>query len=100
MSFFTITALVLIERFALFRTNCHLAKHREEVNRVIILGTDAVAARLQPALKHEPRLRSRVTGFLRTATTPIPIPRIPPDLIRGSARRPGRAHRVRARSTR
>ncbi|OQW96733.1 MAG: undecaprenyl-phosphate glucose phosphotransferase [Verrucomicrobia bacterium A1] len=83
LSFFTITALVLVERFALFQYERHLAKHREEINRVIVIGTDSVAARIKLALKKEPRLRSRVTGFLRTSVAE-PDPAIPADLIRGS----------------
>lgn len=83
LSFFTIAALVLLERYVLFRTELHFARHREEVNRVLVIGTNAVAAQLRRALKREPRLRSKVVGFLRTSHEP-PAPEIPADLICGS----------------
>ncbi len=66
ISFFSVIALVAVERFILFRIELRLAKRRELVNRVMIIGTDSVAAHLRRALEHEPRLRSRVVGFLRT----------------------------------
>ncbi len=83
LSFFTICALVLLERFILFRLELHFARHREEVNRVLVIGTNAVAAQIRRALKREPRLRSRVVGFLRTSAGP-PHKDLPADLIRGT----------------
>ena len=82
ISFFTATLLVLVERWLLFRLEIHVARKRETVNRVIVIGTDAVAARLKQMLEHEPRLRSRVTGFLATGTE-TPDPAIDQNLIRG-----------------
>ncbi len=83
ISLVTVPLLVIIERFILFRLELHFARHREVVNRVLILGTDSVAARIQLALKREPRLRSRVVAFLRTNDAP-PDPAIPADLIQGA----------------
>lgn len=82
ISFFTATLLVLLERWLLFRLEIHIARKRETVNRVIVIGTDAVAARLKQMLEHEPRLRSHVTGFLSTGQE-TPDASIPRDLIRG-----------------
>ncbi|HPG00580.1 MAG TPA: undecaprenyl-phosphate glucose phosphotransferase [Kiritimatiellia bacterium] len=82
ISFFTATLLVLVERWLLFGLEIHIARKRETVNRVIVIGTDAVAARLKQMLEHEPRLRSRVTGFLATGTE-TPDPAIDQNLIRG-----------------
>lgn len=84
LAFFTATFLVLLERYILFRLELHWARHREEINRVIVIGTDSVAAHLKEALKREPRLRCRVTGFLTTGEDPSD-PAIPPDLILGGA---------------
>lgn len=83
LSFFTISALVLLERYILFRLELHFARHREEVNRVLVIGTNAVAAQIRRALKREPRMRSRVVAFLRTSEDP-PSSEIPSELIRGS----------------
>lgn len=83
LSFFTVSLLVLVERYALFRLEIHFARRRQSVNRVVIVGTDAVAGRLKLAIKAEPRLRSQVVAFLRTNAEP-PDPAIPPEKIRGN----------------
>jgi Undecaprenyl-phosphate glucose phosphotransferase len=82
ISLVTVPLLLVIQRFILFRLELHYAKHREVVNRVVILGTDSVAARIKLALKQEPRLRSRVIAFLRTSDA-VSDPAIPAELIRG-----------------
>ena len=82
ISFFTATILVLVERWLLFRLEIHVARKKETVNRVVVIGTDAVAARIKQVLEHEPRLRSRVTAFL-AAGGETPDPSIPRELIRG-----------------
>ena len=82
ISLVTVPLLLVIERFILFRLELHSARRRDVVNRVVVLGTDSVAARIKLALKHEPRLRSRVVAFLRTNDAP-PDPAIPADLIKG-----------------
>lgn len=83
VAFFTVAALVLLERFVLFRVEYHLAKRRRTLNRLLIIGTDDIAARLKNAMESEPRLRTRVTAFLRTNDT-TPHPGIPPELIKGA----------------
>lgn len=79
----TISACVLVERYLLFRWELHLARHRNVINRVLIVGADSIAARLRRALQQEPRLGSEVVAFLRTRDA-APHPNIPPDLIRGT----------------
>ncbi len=79
----TIGVLVILERRLLFRWELRLAEHRQAVNRVIIVGTDAIAARLRRALRMEPRLGSQVVAFLRTRND-APDAAIPPELITGS----------------
>lgn len=82
ISLVTVPMLLMIQRFILFRLELHFARHREVVNRVLILGTDSVAARIKLALKQEPRLRSRVVAFLQTNDM-APDPAIPAELIKG-----------------
>ena len=82
LSFFVIAIVLLVERFALFRIELHYARHSRATNRVLIVGTDEVAARLRRALEDDPRLRAEVVGFL--ATDPAPAdPGIPADLVKG-----------------
>ena len=83
ISFFTVTALVIIERYLFFRLELHFARHSPVVNRVLILGTDEVAAHLKRALAREPRLRSEVVGFLRTDLFESHSD-IPSELIKGT----------------
>lgn len=68
ISFFTVLTFLLIERYILFRLEIHAAKNQELSKRVLVIGTDSVAAHLRHALENEPRLRSTVVGFLRTAS--------------------------------
>ncbi|MCA1809225.1 MAG: exopolysaccharide biosynthesis polyprenyl glycosylphosphotransferase [Kiritimatiellia bacterium] len=77
-----VTLLVILERWLLFHWEIRLARRRQRVNRVMIIGTDAIAARLLHALRHEPRLRSEVMAFLRIGDAP-PHADIPPELLRG-----------------
>jgi len=85
LSFFTVAALVLIERYVLFNIELDIARRRQTVNRVVIIGTDVVAAHLKQVLEHEPRLRSRVTAFLQTDNEP-PDRGVPVELIKGTAK--------------
>jgi len=84
ISLFTITGLVLVERFLLFRFETMAARRQRIANRVLILGTDAVSARIKQALEQDPRLRTEVVAFLRLDATE-PDAAIPPELIRGGA---------------
>jgi exopolysaccharide biosynthesis polyprenyl glycosylphosphotransferase len=61
----TVPALVLLERYVLFRVEWNLARHSRRHNQVLIVGTDAVAARLKRTFATEHMLRARVVGFLR-----------------------------------
>lgn len=83
MSFFTISILVLIERYMLFRIEWNLARHSHSKKNVLILGTDHVALHVTRTLKAEPMLRARVVGFLQTTTEP-PHPEIPQDALLGT----------------
>ena len=82
ISLVTVPGLLILQRFILFRLELHFARRREVVNRVVVLGTDSVAARIKIALKREPRLRSRVVAFLRTNDS-TPDPAIPAEVIQG-----------------
>lgn len=83
LSALTITVCVLIERYLLFRWELHQARHGTQTHRVLLAGTNAIAARLKRAIEREPRLRSRILGFLR-AGAEAPDPSIAPDQIRGT----------------
>jgi exopolysaccharide biosynthesis polyprenyl glycosylphosphotransferase len=73
IAFFTIAFWVLLERYLLFRLELHEARHSTVRNAALLVGTDEVAARLARAIRHEPRLRTRVVGFLATnGETPHP----------------------------
>lgn len=61
----TVPVCVLLERWIIFRIELHQARHASVVNRVVILGTDATAQRLQRAVESDPFLRSKVVGYLR-----------------------------------
>jgi exopolysaccharide biosynthesis polyprenyl glycosylphosphotransferase len=79
----TVTLLVVLERYICFRIELHYARHSSVINRVLILGTDSVAAHLKRSLENEPKLRSRVVGFLRTDLSE-PDAGVPPALIGGT----------------
>ncbi len=83
VSVVTVLSLVLLERYALFRWELHLARHRCVVNRVAIVGADAIAARLKKALKQEPRLGARVVAFFQTRAGEA-HPDIPRELLKGT----------------
>lgn len=83
ISLITISTLVLIVRFILFRLELAMARGKRISNRVIVIGTDGVAARLRHALEKEPRLRTSVVAYLTVGHEP-PDPDIPPELVKGS----------------
>lgn len=73
LSTITVIPLVLLERYLLFRIELHVARHSPSRNRVLLLGTSDVAATLTQALKADPRLRTRVEGYLSiNGDTPDP----------------------------
>ncbi len=79
----TISLTVLVERWLLFHWEIRLARQRRTVNRVILIGADALAARLRTALQSEPRLRSQVVACLKIGEGGNPS-RHPPDLVKGT----------------
>lgn len=83
IALFSVTFLVLLERYVLFRIEWNVARHSRTRNHVLILGTDSVAARLTGTLNREPMLRTRVVGFLRTDRAD-PDPSIRAEQIKGS----------------
>lgn len=83
MSLLTVTLLVLLERYLLFRIELHYLRHSPAVNHCLILGTDEVAAHLKRSIEKEPGLRTRVAGFLRTDSSDAHAD-IPPDMIKGT----------------
>jgi exopolysaccharide biosynthesis polyprenyl glycosylphosphotransferase len=82
ISFFTVTFLIVLERYILYRIEWNLARHSSAKNNVLILGTDSVAAHVKRTLKKEPMLRSNVIGFMQTDKT-APDTNISPDEIKG-----------------
>ncbi len=83
VAFFTITFLMLLVRFALFRAEQSMARRKRISNKVLVIGVDAVAARLKVALAKEPRLRTAVVGYLKIDREDAD-PAIPPELIKGT----------------
>ena len=77
-----ILTLVIIERWLLFRLELYLARKGTNHKRILIIGTDSVAAHLKRGLESDPRLRSTVTGFIETGSAAT-VPEISPDQIRG-----------------
>ena len=84
LAFVTVCALLVFERWMLFRAEIRYARLRRGRNRVLILGTDEVAARLRRALERDPRLASHVIGFVGVDDS-TPDPDIAADRILGSA---------------
>ncbi len=83
LSFFTITFLVLLERYLLFRIEWNLARHSHTRSNVLILGSDHVALHVTRTLKDEPMLRAQVIGFLRTDME-TPDPGIQGEMLLGT----------------
>ena len=87
IAFFTVLLVVLFERFALFRLELHWARRSAPIHRVLIIGVDDLAARIRRALEREPRLRSRLAGYLLPAVPGGPdVPlasAITPKLVKG-----------------
>lgn len=84
--FFVFSALLLAERLLLFRIEIAAARRALPTNRVLLIGTDRTAARLARAFARDPRLRVRVSGFLRAAPGETPDPDIPAGNVLGDAK--------------
>lgn len=67
LSLVTITALAVTERAVLARIEKAWSSRCRNANRVLIIGTDSVAAHVMRTLMREPTLRSQIVGFLDTA---------------------------------
>jgi len=83
MSFFCVAFFVLLERYILFRIEWNLSRHTNQKSNVLVLGTDHVALHVKHTFRHEPMLRAKVIGFLRTSLD-TPHEDISPELILGS----------------
>lgn len=64
IAFITVMMTVLVERFILFRIELHWARRTAPIRRILIIGVDDLAARIRRTLEREPRLRSRLAGYL------------------------------------
>ena len=84
--FFAFSALLLLERLLFFRLELAAARRALPTNRVLMIGTDRTAARLARSFARDPRLRVRVSGFLRAEPGETPDPSIPPEHILGDAK--------------
>jgi exopolysaccharide biosynthesis polyprenyl glycosylphosphotransferase len=64
LALLTVPALVLFQRWFLFKAELALARRRKPTETVLILGADDHAIHLREALEGDPRLRCKVIGFL------------------------------------
>lgn len=80
LSFGSILLFVLIERYVLFQVELRIAKRQKSLTRLLVVGTDEVAIRLRTAVEQEPRLRTKVVGFVSTGREVL----VPQALIAGS----------------
>ena len=79
------SVLLVAERAVLFRLEIRSARRALPTNRVLMVGTDSTAARLARCFAADPRLRVRVSGFLRTRPEETPDPGIDPSNVLGDA---------------
>ncbi|MDA0991285.1 MAG: sugar transferase, partial [Verrucomicrobia bacterium] len=83
ISFFTVAFLLLLQRYIMYRIEWNLARHSRIRNRVLILGTNSVAAHLSRTLQRETMLRSEIVGYLSTDTSSAD-PEVPADQVLGA----------------
>lgn len=77
--------LLLAERYTLFRWEIASAGRRAVENSVLIVGTGPTAARLMNLLNGEPRLHSRVVGFVSAEKSGDPVEAaIPAGMLLGT----------------
>jgi exopolysaccharide biosynthesis polyprenyl glycosylphosphotransferase len=81
----TVTFLVLLERYILYRIELHKARHAPTENRVIMVGTDPNILRLAEAIEADKFLRAKVLGYLLSGDQSDWPNDIPPPLRLGSA---------------
>ena len=92
--FFVFAAFLLLERGILFWLEIVFSRKALPTNCVLLIGTDATAARLARCFTRDARLRVRVSGFLRAFPDEPVDPRISPEEILGSV---GDFSQIRAR---
>jgi Undecaprenyl-phosphate glucose phosphotransferase len=81
VSLFTVTLLVLIARYLVYRIEWNLARKMPKINHVLILGADQMALRLGEAVIRDPFLRSRVVGFVNTSNHELPEKLSPENIV-------------------
>jgi len=64
LSFGTITFLLLLQKYIVYRIEWNLARHMPKINRVLVIGTDATALQVTRAIQNEPFLRAEVAGYV------------------------------------
>lgn len=62
----TITFLLLLQKYLVYRIEWNLARHMPKMNRVVIVGTNSTASQVVKAIEHEPFLRAEVAGYVST----------------------------------
>lgn len=67
ISLFTVTFIVLLERFAMFRLEFAMARHAKPCHRALILGANEDAAKFIDAVKREPRMRTEIVAIMPIA---------------------------------
>jgi len=67
LAFGTITVLLLLQKYIVYRIEWNLARHMPKINRVLVIGTDATALQVTKAIKNEPFLRAEVAGYVRSS---------------------------------
>ncbi|MBR1835910.1 MAG: sugar transferase [Kiritimatiellae bacterium] len=77
--------LLLAERWTLFRLEIAAARRALPTNRVLMIGADSTAARLARRFSEDPRLRVKVSGFLRSSPDETPDASIAPENVLGDA---------------
>ncbi|MDA3873549.1 MAG: undecaprenyl-phosphate glucose phosphotransferase [Kiritimatiellae bacterium] len=73
----TVTFLVTLERYLLYRIELHRARHAPIDNRVLVVGTDPEMRKLAAGIERDKFQRSRIVGFIRARSDqdwPDPIP--------------------------
>lgn len=82
VAFGTVSALLLVERFIMFRLEILLARKARPCHTTIIIGVNDFAARIAQAALAEPRMRTRIAGFVEVNGEEV-SPSIPKDMILG-----------------
>ena len=84
LSFFTVLAFLLIERYLFFRLESILSSRYKPPAYAVIIGTDSMALRLKEGLEKETLLRTEIKGFLRMDKEETSSAVVPQNQIIGS----------------